>query len=157
MPQHTAATTGHRAAGSKQRPDCWPHDCRKAAGGSSLQQVGSPPCPSAPAAAHIQIHGDIDVDDVSVPQRPRVGDAVADALVHRRAHRLRELAWGRGAGVVGVPHVRAGWRAGGCTRSRTGGSRQHQLLQPQLQPFSSSRQAPIPGPALLRLLTIVEG
>lgn len=35
-------------------------------------------------------HRYVDVDDVSIGQRPVVGDPVADHIVHRSAHRLRE-------------------------------------------------------------------
>ena len=62
------------------------------------QGSGSQPAsqPAEPAGqAHIQKHCDVDVKDVSLPQRPRVGDAVADALIHGGAHTLGELAYTR--------------------------------------------------------------
>mmetsp|Transcript_48475 Transcript_48475/g.155057 ORF Transcript_48475/g.155057 Transcript_48475/m.155057 type:complete len:222 (-) Transcript_48475:525-1190(-) len=46
-----------------------------------------------------QEHRHVDVHDVPVHQLARVGDAVADALVHRRAHALGELAVVEGGGV----------------------------------------------------------
>lgn len=44
----------------------------------------------AVAVEAIQIDGDVHVDDVAGCQRPIVGDAVANDVVHGRAHRLRE-------------------------------------------------------------------
>ena len=38
----------------------------------------------------VEVDGDVEVDDVAVPQDGRVGDAVADHLVERGAHALRE-------------------------------------------------------------------
>jgi hypothetical protein len=44
------------------------------------------------AVEAVVVQGYVDVDDVAVLQRTRVGDAVADHLVDRRADGLRELA-----------------------------------------------------------------
>src|SRR6478609_633808 len=59
----------------------------------------------------VDVGRDVDVDDVAVLERPRVGDAVADDLVDARAHGLREalVAEGRGVGAV-VEHVLVGDR-----------------------------------------------
>ena len=38
----------------------------------------------------VEVDRDVEVADVAVDERPVVGDAVADDLVHRRAQRLRE-------------------------------------------------------------------
>jgi hypothetical protein len=44
------------------------------------------------SAAHVEEHSHVDVHDVALGERPRVGDAVADALVHGRADALGEAA-----------------------------------------------------------------
>mmetsp|Transcript_2653 Transcript_2653/g.7510 ORF Transcript_2653/g.7510 Transcript_2653/m.7510 type:complete len:281 (+) Transcript_2653:475-1317(+) len=53
----------------------------------------------AVAVVAVQEDSDIDVNDVAILKRPGVGDAMADAFVHRRAHALRKLAVVEGGGV----------------------------------------------------------
>ena len=54
------------------------------------------------AVRAVEVHGHVDVHDVTGAQRAAVGNPVADDLVHRRADGLREGAVAEGAGV-GAP------------------------------------------------------
>ena len=42
--------------------------------------------------AHIQVDGDVNVDNVSFHESPGVWDAMAYAFIHRGAHALGEVA-----------------------------------------------------------------
>lgn len=74
------------------------------------------------AVNFLAVHGDVDVDDVAVGQLAGVGDAVADHLVHRGAHRLGEPPVAERARVGAGHHRRvmheAVQRIGGDPRRR---------------------------------------
>eukprot|EP00982_Pelagococcus_subviridis_P003619 27188-Pelagococcus_subviridis.AAC.1 len=58
--------------------------------------------PRRVAVVPVEVHRDVDVDDVAVHELGRVRDSVTDALVERRAHALRKAA------VIQRARVRAG-------------------------------------------------
>jgi hypothetical protein len=123
--------------------------------------------------AHVQVHCDVDVDDVALDERPRVGDAVADALVHRRAHALREIACARDAGLaravdrawLSVPDARRAAGAGALSRSlahepvTAQAARQHGGMQALLASLAMQcrRSSGLAGGAGLTGRTVCQG